>query len=679
MKISLNLLKHYLKISIEASRLCEILTNLGMAVDNVVTAEHDTILDVEITVNRADCLSHIGIARELAAYLIKPLHTQVSSMKEGPRPIESFVDVEIQAPDLCNRYCGRMVLGVKIQESPDWLKNFIISIGLRPVNNVVDIANYVMYDLGQPLHTFDYDKIGKQKIIVRRARNNEKIIAIDNKSYDLTDEMLIIADADNPVALAGIIGGKDSEIGETTKNIFLEGAFFDPASIRSTSRKLGLNTDASYRFERMTDINVLPLALHKVAQMIAELGQGEIAKGLIDVYPVFHKEKKIRFRPARVEFLLGEKIPYPWIQELLKRLGFEILDMSEHFWLVGVPSYRVDSGREIELIEMIARHFGFGKINSTLPFVNKKTIPDYDNFKLENYLRKVLVSSGFNEVISYSFLSEATIALFAEENKHALPLKNPISEENNVLRPNLAASMSLIAQYNMQHDISALKMFEIGKVFWHDAAHNEEERLGMVLVASEGKNKWDYGAGNDDIFYFKGVIEEVLKPWSVEWEYTGNKLPYLHPELQCGLKIDGQMIGYLGILSVQVMQKLELQKQLMVMELTIDKLAQLPSREMKYTPFTLHPMVERSISFLIDTTIKFKEIMDTLMTIKDDRIKGFRLVDVYKGSSLPEGKISYTVGVELQHPAKTLSSDEANEVLNYITSEIIEKLKATLR
>lgn len=678
MKISLNLLRHYLKIPVDISNLCSILNNLGLNVEEVSEKENDTILDLELTVNRSDCLSHFGIARELAAYFKLPLSKPIISLKEGNKLISELVNVEILNPDLCHRYCGRVILNVSVKESPEWLKSFIYSIGLRPVNNIVDLTNYVMYELGHPLHAFDYDKIAQKKVLIRTANKNEHILAINNKAYELTEDMLVIADGEKPIAIAGIIGGKETEISAQTKNIFLESAYFSPVSIRKTSKKLLLTTDASYRFERNTDINMLPLALNKAAQLIAEIAQGEIAQGIIDLYPNYHEGKKIYFRPSKIEYILGEKISLSFIQELFKRLDLEILDIKDDNWLVGIPSFRTDIEREIELIEIVAKHYGYDKIKSTMPQFNKKTIEHYSNYKLENYFRKNLVPLGFNEIISTSFLNTKIANLF-KNDADCIEISNPISEDNKILRPNLASSMMLCAIHNFEHSANELFFFEIGKTFRNASDVKEEEYLGLLISVTESKNKWHYGNQKKDILYLKGIIEYLLKFWNIQWDNIKSNINYLHKELQSLIKINNEEVGYLGLLSFDIMQKLDIKQKILLAEININALANLSIPPMKFKQFPTQPTMKRDISLVFDKSIKFEQISNIFSNIQDDRFIGFKLIDLYKGPPIPPDKISYTFELSFNHPALTITSEDINELCNYIISEFQNKLSALLR
>ncbi len=678
MKISLNLLKNYLKIPVDTIKLCDILSNLGLAVEEVSEIGNDTILDIELTVNRSDCLSHYGIARELAAYFNSPLKRPLTSIKEGNKVINDLITIEIINPNLCHRYCGRVILNVSVKESPEWLKSFLLSVGLRPVNNIVDLTNYVMYELGHPLHAFDYDKIAQKKVLVRTAHSYEKILAINNKEYNLDDDMLVIADAEKPIAIAGIIGGKDSEISFETKNILLESAYFEPVNIRRTSKKLNLNTDASYRFERNTDINIIPLALNKVAQLIGEIAQGEVSQGIIDIYPIYHEGKKIKFRPSKVEYILGEKIPSSFIRELLKRLDFEILETKEDLWTIGVPSYRTDVEREIEVIEIIAKHYGYDKIKSTMPLISKKTLENYPNYKIENDIRKNLIPLGFNEIISSSFINRKIADLF-KDNTELIEISNPISEDWNILRPNLASSMILCALHNLEHTGNELSFFEIGKVFHEGKEQLEAEHLCLLLSIQENKNNWDSPNQKKDLFYLKGIIEHLFRFLTLKWYKSEIPINFLHKDMQAIIEINNEKVGYLGLLNPHIMQKLDIKPKIALAELNLDIINKMPISNICFQAFPTQPTIVRNISLIFDNSIKFEAISKVFQEIKDDRLLSYKLIDVYRGASIPKDKISYTFELCFNHPYMNLTSEDINELCNYIISLMKDKLNASLR
>jgi len=678
MKISFNLLKNYLKLPVDAVKLCDILNNLGLAVEQVSENGNDTILDIEITVNRSDCLSHYGIARELAAYFNLPLKKPLTSIKEGTKLINELITIEIMNPNLCHRYCSRVILNVSVKESPEWLKSFLLSVGLRPVNNIVDLTNYVMYELGHPLHAFDYDKIAQKKVLIRTAFNYEKILAINNKEYNLDNDMLVIADAEKPIAIAGVIGGKDSEISFDTKNILLESAYFDPVNIRRTSKKLDLNTDASYRFERNTDINIIPLALNKVAQLIGEIAQGELSQGIIDIYPIYHEGEKIKFHPSKVEYIIGEKIPLPFIRELLKRLDFEILETKEDLWTIGIPSYRTDVKREIEVIEIIAKHYGYDKIKPTMPLIAKKTLENYPNYKIENDIKKNLIPLGFNEIISSSFLNRKIADLFKNDIE-LIEISNPISEDCNILRPNLASSMILCTKYNLEHSNNELSFFEIGKVFQEGKAQLEAEHLCLLLSIQENKNKWASTHQKKDIFYLKGIIEHLFRFLTLKWDKPEVPINFLHKDMQSIIKINNEKVGYLGLLNPKIMQELEIKPKIALAELNLDIINKMPISNICFQPYPTQPTIFRNISLIFDKNIQFEAIKKVFDEVKDDRFLSYKLIDVYRGASIPKDKISYTFELSFNHPHMNLTSEDINELCNYIISAMKDKLNASLR
>src|ERR1043165_8514969 len=465
MFISYDWLKDFLDVELGAAKLRDRLTMVGLAIDAVETYGADSVLDVEVPSNRPDCLSHIGIAREVSVIESKPLRSPKTYPLRGEGAAASLTSVEIKDPDLCPRYAARLVRGVKIGPSPDWLAKRLETIGQRPINNVADITNYVLHELGQPLHAFDFAKLGGRRIVVRRAAPGEKLKTLDGVERTLTADMLVIADAEKPVALAGIMGGEDSEIWAQTKDVLIESAYFDPNSVRQTARKLGMDTEASRRFERGADREGVLRAQERCVQLICELAGGVATEDAIDVYPEPLAERIIDLRPERIPGLTSLTVETDEIIRILTGLGFERVGGSEGRMIFKVPSWRVDVEQEQDLVEEVARHTGYDKIGSELPPSNSSGEYQPSEMK-QRSLRRALNAFGYDEAISFSFIQQDDrFELLPSLESNQPQLANPIIEDAAWMRSTLLPGLLSSVRHNFNHGIRDVRLFEIGRIF----------------------------------------------------------------------------------------------------------------------------------------------------------------------------------------------------------------------
>ena len=501
-----------LGLSEDAAGLMELPTDtpLGISLSEALGLD-DIVFELEITPNRPDCLSMIGVAREIRAETGNTLKLPQVDFNENETDIRETTSVTIEAPDLCPRYAARVIRGVKVGQSPAWLKHRLEAVGIGVINNIVDITNFVLMEYGQPLHAFDYHKLTENRIVVRRATAGENITTLDEVARELTPDMLVIADAEKPVALAGIMGGYDSEIIETTADVLLESAYFNPSGIRATAKALGISTEASYRFERGADPGAVLAALDRAAQLIAELAGGSICKGIVDVYPGEQPLRQIQLRPERVNFILGTALDTSEMVQILSDLGFDVKANGTGDYHVTVPTFRSDLTREIDLIEEVARVYGYDNIPTTLPKGDIPVPAPNPSTEVRKRIKHFLFAAGMMEAINYSFCDPNCFdkIRFTDDDpcRDALKLRNPLSPEMSVLRTTLIPSLLENAQHNRNHQIDTIALFEIGSVFTRNGAQKEPERVTGILAGQIGDGVYSNPYREPDFYDIKGLVE----------------------------------------------------------------------------------------------------------------------------------------------------------------------------
>src|SRR5688572_7403506 len=599
MLISYHWLKELTNTSLRPHELRERLTMVGLAIDAVESHADDSVLDVEVPSNRPDCLSHVGIAREVA--VIEKREVQLPSgqpAKTDGRSSE-LTSVEIRDPDLCPRYAARLVRGVKIGPSPDWLVKRLEAIGQRPINNVADVTNYVLHELGQPLHAFDFHKLGGRRIVVRRAVAGEKLRTLDGTDRELRDDMLVIADAEKPVALAGIMGGEDSEISNSTTDVLIESAYFDPNSVRRTARRLGMDTEASRRFERGADRVLVLRAQERCVELIVELAGGVATEDAIDVYPQPYVARRVGFRPERVQQLTSLTVERGEMVRILTGLGFKSDYLPLEKFTVEVPSWRIDVEHEEELVEEIARHSGYEKIASELPPSN---IPgEYQPSEMQQRsLRRALNACGFDEAITFSFIAR-------EEQFELIPslsgegqteLENPIIEDASWMRPSLLPGLLNSLRHNLNHGIRDVRLFEIGRVFGISSdGELPEEPLVLAMIATGAAVEENRAQGDRELDFFdlKGALEAGVDWMNVSpLVFANTSAKHLRAGQAASIKrADGLEIGTIGRLAEPVASAYKFRQPVYVLELDLGSLVNGPQRAIQYTPLPRYPSVMR--------------------------------------------------------------------------------------
>jgi len=644
----------------------------------------DIIFNLEITPNRADCLSVIGIAREVSALTGQGFHSAEVIYEETTLPIEQQVSVEIAAPELCPRYCASLITGVKLASSPGWMQQRLLACGMRPINNIVDITNYVMLEHGQPLHAFDYDQIRGKRIIVRRAYNDETIVTLDGVERNLSEDMLVIADEKRAVAIAGIMGGIDSEVSEQTTSILLESANFNPASNHHTSSSLHMMSEASLRFGRGISPELTLPALKRATQLIAELAGGTVAKGIIDVYPIRLKQDPILLSTNRTSSLLGVDLTIDQITGALSSLGFECQRTGSISEVrVTTPYWRMDIHLPVDLIEEVARIIGYDLIPMTMlsePLPEHSTEPLVG---LKQEIARSLACYGFQEIITYSLISlEMLNKLSPQHHEHKpmpIRLANPMSAEQEYLRPNLRANLLTALVENRKHEEGGIRLFELGRIYLSRAGNLPDEREVVcgLLSGARSEKSWLGGDGLIDFYDVKGVVEGLLDRLGLEASFEECLDESLHPGKQAAVVIKGNKVGVLGELHPHVSRAFEIYEPVYLFELDITSLSPLITTHKVYQPIPRFPSVTRDIAIVLDAGVSHAKVQDIIASFP--LVEQVTIFDVYAGEQVPQGKKSLAYRITFLSPDHTLTDEEVNKVQEQIISKLSNEFGATLR
>lgn len=643
----------------------------------------DVAFEIGITPNRPDCLSHLGIARDLSAVYHKKLQLPVLKFKEDKKKsIKDYVKVTVENRTDCPRYTARMIHGITVGESPEWLKRLLTAAGLRPINNVVDATNYVMLEYGQPLHAFDYDTLAKSSIVVKNSKPGEPFTSLDGRVHTLNGTELMICDGEKAVAIGGVMGGLNSEISSTTTTVLLEAAYFSPVSIRKTAKRMGMSTDASYRFERGVDPNITAEASARAACLIAELTGGRIVKGLIDVYPKKIHRKKISLRGERVNAILGTRLSEKEIRQILSSIGLKfIAGGKKGAMLCEVPTYRPDIEQEIDLIEEVARVYGYDNIENKTSSEVMFSKPERIEQRI-GLIRSWCEANGLNEVVTNSLTDKATASLFSHD---LVKVRNPLSAELEILRPTLMTTMLQSVAFNYNHGATRLHFYEIGNVFSTSeqfqfiAGFRETPTLAICLSGYANPLSWHEKQRNIDIFDIKGIVTSLLESIGLD---NRNLIYYNAPssltEMTIGVEINSTYVGFIGRCKNDILQKYKIEKEVFYAELNLDALvATEPDR--RYKEFSKFPTVNRDVAFIVDRKLPIVEIENELWKAGGMQMTSVTLFDVFEGKSVGEGKKSVAFSLSLNSAEKTLTDKEIDDIIGNIVNTITKKFDALLR
>ncbi|MFC1847450.1 phenylalanine--tRNA ligase subunit beta [Chloroflexota bacterium] len=644
----------------------------------------DAILNLDVTPNRPDCLSVIGIAREVAALTGQNLHLAEVDYEEASSPIGQQVDVEIAAPDLCPRYCASLITGVKIAESPEWMQQRLLACGMRPINNVVDITNYVMLEYGQPLHAFDLDRVDGKKIIVRRATSGESMFTLDGAERVLAEDMLVIADEGRAVAVAGVMGGENSEVAQGTTSILLESASFNPASIHYTGRTLRLSSEACTRFERGIRPELTLPALRRATQLFIQLAGGEAAKGVIDVYPGKIETEPILLSTGEVKQVLGVDFSFDQIVSALTALGFDCKQSSSASEvLVTVPYWRSDIHLSVDLVEEVARIMGYDKIPMTMlsqPIPRQNPEPVIG---LKREVRHHLAGYGFQEAITYSLVGLEMLDRLSSEGNSIEPallrVANPMTVEQEYLRPNLRASLLTALSANRRHEDGGIRLFELGRVYLprENALPDEREMLCGLLSGLVLEKSWQGGDELLDFFAAKGVVEGLFSLLGVETGFEESADESLHSVKQAAIVVGGSRIGVVGELHPKVLASFEIVEPAYLFEVDLASILPFTLGHKMFEPIPRFPAMVRDIALIVSAGTAHQKVVGIVKNFP--LVEQVAIFDVYSGEQVPPGKKSLAYRITFQSSVHTLTDGEVNEVQQQILSKLSSELGAILR
>jgi phenylalanyl-tRNA synthetase beta chain len=679
MKISVDWIKDFVDVNIATPALIDVLNDIGLLVDSVEELKDDAILELETYANRPDTNGHLGVARELAVKLGKPLKEQKWSLVESDEKTSSQIDIQIYDEDLCPRYAGVIVKGVNVEPSPAWLKKRIEAMGLKSVNNIVDISNYVLYATSHPIHTFDLAKLSGRKIIIRKASKGEKLRTLEGEDLKLSPDMLVIADDKKPVALAGVIGGEESAVTGDTEDVFIESACFDPVSIRKTSKKTGIQTDASYRFERGADVSFPPKAALMAASLMTQSG-GKATQDIVDVYPKPRKNRTVVLRNHRVPELIGVGIADEFIVDTLTKLEFYLENQHPGIWQVKVPYFRVDIEREADLIEEVARFYGYDRIPAVVPPYH---VLEYTHDTRKTFIQKirqVLFHFGFDEVVNFSFADPQQEALF-KAGKTPVEIRNPISTKASILRTTLVGGLCENIAWNWNRGAEGVHIFEIGNVyFWDEDQTKEEGMLGMATTGDVGTEHWQEKTERTDYFRLKGVCEGFLSHLGyTPVSFKKSKNPCFAPEHSICLYYKGRRFGSMGLVKKEVADAYSLKEAVWAAELNLNVLFYKQPQTFHFTPIAKFPSVNRDIAFIAALDVPYEEVKEEIQNLSLPNLEMFDLRDRFEGESIPKGKVSLSLRFVFRHPQRTLLADEVETSIKKVIKILKTKFKFEMR
>jgi phenylalanyl-tRNA synthetase beta chain len=650
----------------------------------------DVALEVSITPNRGDCASIIGIAREIAALTGNPLKERDIKLETVEESISSAARVTLEDPEGCPRYAAGMVRGMKIDRSPFWLRYRLSVCGVRSISNVVDVTNYILLELGQPLHAFDYDRLHEHRIVVRKAHGGEHFTTLDGKRHTLDDGCLMICDGKEPVALAGIMGGLNSEISEDSRNVLVESACFDPITIRRASKRLGISTEASYRFERGVDIELAAKALDKALALIHSLAGGEILKDIIDEYPRPFQPNIIDLRVEKVNQLLGTQLTDKAVAAHLESLNIKVERDNKGLMRVTAPSYRVDITREVDLIEEVGRREGFDNIPVTIPQIRPADSIPEAGISTADKIKEIMVGLGFSEIISYSFISpESADTMGAEQNspiREFVHIVNPLSVDQSVMRTSLMPGLLSALQTNMAYGQEDLKLFEWGKVFFdqpgNDGLPKETFSLGAAMSGLFSEQAWHTKERAVDFFDMKGALEVLFDDLGLSGvSYKGQEsTPGLLPGASAAIQLGDRVVGHVGQVHPKTLEGFHIKiENCFIFEVDIEAVISHIVKDRQFKAIAKYPAVVRDISLIVTNHLESVRIIKIIEAAGGSLVESVRLYDLYEGGKIDASEKALTFRIQYRSNDRTLDGQEINELHDRVIQKIMEETGARLR
>lgn len=670
MKISVDWLRDYVDFDLSPEQLADVLAERGMEVEELLQVGDDWCINIEVTANRPDLLCHIGIAREVAAHLGTPLRVPDVALDEADRSVSDLVRVEVRDPQLCPRYTARVLYDVQAGPAPEPMRRRLEAIGLRPVNSVVDITNYVLMECGQPEHAFDFECLDGGVIIVRPAVDGEILTLIDETNVKLKPEHLVIADANYPIALAGIMGGLETEIGDRTSTVLLESARFDPVNIRRSTRSTGQSSDSSYRFERGVDPPTVEWASRRAAALIQQHAGAKLARGVVDAHFAEEEPRTVRLRMGRIEKVLGMAVPAPQAGQLLEAIGFGVQPEGRDALQVTIPSFRSDVGLEIDLIEEVARCRGYGAVpdHAHLPIV---PVTDSKASLVTRRVRDTLVRLGYTEAVTTTFLSEGLARKFSPwTGEEPIILSNPLRSDEAALRPSLLPSLLQVKRTNQDRGTHDVRVFEVNRVYLRRASKDQrlpDEKNCLAIVADE------------DFRVLKGTIETLLDELGLAERATLEPADYPFLGAAAAWRIGRHAIGYLGELAEEAVKLYDLRGTPCVAELDLDALVPDAVLDRRFAELPRFPTVERDLAIVVGERVAWKDILATVHGAGAEHLESVSFGEVYRGQQVERGTKSVLFSLVYRAPDRTLTGDEVQASQDKVVAALAEKLGAALR
>jgi len=659
---------------------------VGIPAAEVFKVENDEVFEIGLTPNRADAMSHLGVARDLKAGLLqKDINVELITPSVSAFHVDSRrlkIDVDVINKDLAPRYCGVTISDIKVEKSPTWLLNRLKAIGLSPINNVVDITNYVLHELGQPLHAFDANKIKGNKVLVKTLPKGSKFVTLDGMERELHEDDLMICNAEQPMCIAGVFGGIESGVTASTTSIFLESAYFNPISIRKTAKRHGLSTDASFRFERGIDPNITEYALKRAALLIQNIAGGEITGDIVDIYPKKIEDFQVRLSFENAEKLIGEEIPRDIIKRILMSLDIKINNVTETGLGLTVPAYRNDVQREADIIEEILRVYGYNNVNTTEKLnASISNSSKFEDYKVQNIVGNQLVAQGFFEILSNSLTTPKYIGLSEQlKSEHSVEMLNPLSNDLSVLRQSLLFSGLEAVSYNLNRKQNDLKLFEFGKTY-HQRNENREEykHLSLLVTGNKNSERWNAPVQQSDFFYLKGVVTSILDRLGIS---NFKVSPFSNDVFSEGinLSLGKTQIVEFGLVKKSILKHFGISQDVLFANFNWDNVLQMVKQNtIVFKDIPKYPEVRRDFALLVDDKITFEQIDTIAMKTEKELLKDVDLFDVYQGKNLPKGKKSYAVSFTIQDNKKTLTDKQIDKIMKKLQTNFEKELGAELR
>lgn len=653
-------------------------TKIGLEYRNILGLD-DTIFELEITPNRPDCLSHIGIAREIAAYYGRKIHYPQVKIQETIKWVDQEISVKIVDKERCKRFCGRYVSNVKVKESPEWLKKRIISMGLKPINNIVDISNFVMFEYNYPIHIYDADKIKTNKIEIRRAKEGEVIETLDGVERKLDDE-LIITDGEKPIGIAGVIGGKTTGVDSNTKNIFIEVAYFTPDNIRKTSKKHGISTDASYRFERGVDRGSLEVVVDRAADLVNQIAEGEVLKGIIDEKIENPIQREIPLNLHNLKKFIGKEIPNEEVVKILVNLNLDVKTLDLERLVIIPPTYREDLTRTEDLYEEIIRIYGFENIPDVTPVEKIKRGNKDERISLADDAKELLRRIGLQEVINYSFISKKGIETIGYKGD-VINILNPISEDFSVMRPTLMYSLLSNIRENFNRNQENLKLYEIAKVYLPEKElAREEYRIAIAISGKKDRNIWNSKPEAYNFYTLKGYVEKFLREQGItKYNLIKSDDANYHPGRSADIYIGKEKLGTFGEIHPDLAEKIDIKKErVLYSELNLEIVKKYINKKIKYEKIVKYPEVTRDLSIVFQDSVQVGNLLKDIEKTSN-HIEKASVFDVYKGKNIEEGKKSVAISIIMRKKDGTLDEKEITGIVENILEVIKDKYKGDIR